>query len=895
MCRHPGTSESPSAVSPVAATALLPGAATVVLPVPIPAGERCRVCVERLREVVDALPGVGSVAIDPAASLLTLEFDAGRITCEAVVAEVERLGHEVSTSIRHAFWRITGLDCPDCARTVDKSVAYLDGVLSAHLNFASGVLAVEYDADSDPRDAVSDLVGRMGYGVEPPRDATNRPVAEFVLFGGECLECADELTRRAREWSGVERAEIDVSTARIRIGYDSATTTPDALADAVTRAGYPVELVKRRIGEADGSSWWRQHRADIVSVVGGLFIAAAWIAARAGGPELLSVALYASAILTGGSLVFRRAISSVRARSLDMNVLMTIAVIGAALIGEWGEGAAVVFLFAVGGMLESRSLARTRRSIRDLMDLAPETARVVRDGETFELTPSEIVVGDTLVIRAGERLPLDGVVIEGSSAVDESPITGESVPLDKTAGDQVYAGSLNTNGVLTLCVTALAGDSTLARVIHLVEEAQAQQAPFQRLVDRFIRYYTPAVVVFAALVAVVPPVLGTALGAPWGDFGTWFYRALVLLVVSCPCALVISTPVAIVSAITRATRDGVLIKGGAFLEIAPKIRAVAFDKTGTLTHGRPEVADVFALDGGDAGRLLELTAALESHSNHPLARAVVRAAGDDGARVLVTGIREIAGRGLTGRIDGVEHAVGSPVFAEECGVRSPDLDDTVARFESDGRTALVVMRLTAAAADDGGPPAAAVALGVIGVADQVRAVAEAAIRALRVADVEHLVMLTGDNERTAEAVARQAGLTEYRARLLPQDKTAVIAELKERYGAVAMIGDGVNDAPALARADIGIAMGAAGSDTALETADVALMSDDLMAVPRFLDLGRRTVANIRQNVWASVAVKFAVLVAAVAGYAPLWLAVFADTGVALLVILNGLRLLRATR
>lgn len=884
---------------------------TVDIPILLPGADRCDECVSRLKEAVDAVPGVASVEVDPTTSFLRATFDEDAVAREQLVAEAERLGIEIGSAIGHASWAIGGLDCPDCARTVDVSVGHLDGVLSASLNFASAVLSIEYETAADPRAAVVDLVRRMGYSVEPLGDAAGNPIAEFRLVGLDCPDCAAQLERRVAAMDGVSRASVEFNTARMRVGYDPVRTDARVIASEIRAAGYSVELLGEDTVSPAPVSWWSRHYTEVATVLSGVLIVAGWLLARfasaqtpgigAGAglvawsvPEALndaSVIAYLSSIALGGATVFRRAVSSARIGSLDMNVLMTVAVIGAVFIGEWAEGASVVFLFSVGGLLESRSLAKTRRSIRDLMELTPPTARVRRGGEIVELAPSEVVVGDRLLVRPGERVALDGVVAEGRSAIDESPITGESVPVDKGVGDEVYAGSLNTSGLLELDVTARAGDTTLSRIIYLVEEAQAQQAPFQRLVDRFTRRYTPTVVALAAAVAILPPAAGAALGTDVGGLETWFYRALVLLVVSCPCALVISTPVAVVSAITRATRDGVLVKGGAFLELAPKVRALAFDKTGTLTYGRPTVVDVVGSDSSTPDEVLVLAATLESHSTHPMARAVVRAASERGANPSrdsasrITAVIEIPGRGVTACLDGVDYAIGNPALAEEMGVVSGPLGKAVEELEARGRTALVVARL-------GDQPKV---IGVIGVSDELRPAAAQTVDALRRSGIEHVVMLTGDNERVAEAIALEAGVTDVRARLLPEDKTEVVAALKERYGTVAMVGDGVNDAPALALADIGISMGAAGSDTALETADVALMSDDLAVLPGFLALGRRTLDVIRQNVWFSVAVKLSVLVAAVAGYAPLWLAVFADTGVALLVILNGLRLLRGSR
>jgi len=693
---------------------------------------------------------------------------------------------------------------------VAKSVEQIPGVVRADVNFASGVMVLEYDPASEPQERVLSVVHASGHQVEP--------LAGAAMPKG---------------------------------------------------AGAPAR-----------TGWWAAHGHAASTAAAAVLIVAGWLLGGVGSPTAAaaSIAAYAAATVSGGWLVFRRAIVSARARSLDMNVLMTVAVLGAALIGEWAEGATVVFLFSMGGLLESRSLARTRRSIRDLMDLSPPVARVVREGVEDEIDAGEVLPGELVVVRPGERVALDGRVEEGSSAVDESPITGESVPADKSVGDMVFAGSLNASGRLEVRVTTAARDSTLARIIFMVEEAQATRAPSQQLVDRFSRYYTPAVVGLAIFIAIVPPAAGLILGTSWGSFDEWLYRALVVLVVSCPCALVISTPVSIVSAITRATRDGVLVKGGAHLETAARIGVVAFDKTGTLTHGQPEVTDVVALEDSDASRVIALAAALESHSNHPVARAVVRASGGVAARTRVSEYEEVAGGGVRGSIDGVRYSVGSEALARAEGASGADFASSVARLEEDGRTALVLT--------EGGR-----AVGVIGVADQARAEAPHAVADLLRGAVEHVVMLTGDNERTAAAVAEHAGVPEHRARLLPHDKVSAVRDLRERYGPVAMVGDGINDAPALAASDLGIAMGAAGSDTALETADVALMSDDLMQLPRFFELGRRTVSIIRQNVAVSVIVKFAVLGLAMTGTATLWMAVFADTGISLLVTLNGMRLL----
>jgi len=696
--------------------------------------------------------------------------------------------------------------------------------------------------------------------------------------------------------AGVVSAEVNFASGTMVLEYDPATDPRERALEIVRATGHRVEPLAgvRTVESPTPTSWWTQYGHLASTIASGGLLALAWGVGLAHfpGASFVEVALYVLAIATGGWLVVRRAIVSLRARSLDMNVLMTVAVIGAALIGEWAEGALVVFLFAFGGMLESRSLERTRRSIRDLMDLSPPVVRVIEEGREIERLAADVVPGTLVRVRPGERLALDGEVVRGSSALDESPITGESLPVEKGPDDPVWAGSLNTSGVLQIRVTARAQDSTLAHIIYLVEEAQASKAPVQRLVDRFSSVYTPTVIALAACVALVPPIAGMLAGQQWGGFDEWFYRALVMLVVACPCALVISTPVSIVSAITRATRDGVLVKGGAHLETAARVKAVAFDKTGTLTRGLPEVVDVIALRGAAVSRILETAAALEGLSTHPLASAVVRAArGDEGsvtqassvpAGEEVSGFEDIPGQGVSGVIAGTRYAVVSPGWAAAHGVLDQTAQAEVEGLESNARTVLVVVA-------DGS------AIGLIGVADEVRAESPATVEALGDLGIQHVVMITGDNDRTAAAVARYAGVREYLARLLPAEKVDAVRALKDRYGTVVMVGDGINDAPALAAADLGIAMGAAGSDTALQTADVALMSDDLTQVPRFLDLGRRTVRIIKQNIATSIVIKFAVLGLAASGHATLWMAVFADTGVSLLVILNGMRLLRDRR
>jgi Cd2+/Zn2+-exporting ATPase len=565
----------------------------------------------------------------------------------------------------------------------------------------------------------------------------------------------------------------------------------------------------------------------------------------------------------------------VRHLSLDINFLMTVAVAGAIVLGEWSEAGSVVFLFALAQWLEARSMDRARHAIRALMDVAPAEVTVRRGGTLHRLPVDDVAVGDTMVVRPGERIALDGEVVAGDSDVNQAPVTGESVPAPKTMGDRLFAGSINGHGALDARVTHLGRDSTIARIVDLVERAQAQRAPMQHFVDRFARSYTPAVIALAGIVAVVPPLSGA------GAWGEWIYRALVLLVISCPCALVISTPISIVSALAAAARHGVLIKGGVHLERTAQVRCVAFDKTGTLTTGRLRVAQVVPLNGGSPAELIATAAAIEAHSEHPIGRAIVRHAHETGATPLSTrGFRALPGRGAEAQVDGVRALVGNHRLFEERQLCTEALHGELETLAAMGQTPVIVA-------------AGGEALGVIGVGDEVRDTATTAVADLRREGVQHVAMLTGDGRATATALAREVGVDETRADLLPEHKVDAIRELRERHGAVAMVGDGVNDAPALAAADVGIAMGVAGSDASLDTADVALMADDLAKVPFAIRLGRATLRNVKTNITVALGLKAVFLVLAVAGQATLWMAVVADMGASLLVVANGLRLLRA--
>jgi len=693
----------------------------------------------------------------------------------------------------------------------------------------------------------------------------------FKVEGLDCHEEVALLERRLGRLNGVERLAADVFNQRLRVSYDAARTSTSAIVEAVAQTGMRAWLEHEEPRAGLGAAL--RFRTMLVGASAVALVAAA-LAPWAGRAAWLAPPLLLLTVgLSGGSIV-RRACAALRSRTLDINVLMSVAVIGALGLGEWFEAAMVVFLFAVAQLLETRSLDRARGAIRALMELAPAEATVRREGGERRVAVDQVAIGEVIVVRPGEKIPLDGRVGSGTSDVNQAPVTGESLPADKAPGDEVYGGTINGRGALEIEVTRRSRDTTLARIIHLVEEAQARRAPSQAFVDRFARVYTPAVMGLAVVVALLPPV---ALGAP---FDVWFYRSLVLLVIACPCALVISTPVSIVSALAAAARKGVLIKGGLHLERTATVRAVAFDKTGTLTRGRLSVVDVQALDGASPAAVLAIAASLEARSEHPIGRAIVRRAEKDGIAFVPADLaRALPGLGAEGVAGGEVVVVGNHRLFEERGLSTPAIDARLQALAAEGRTAVLVA-------------AGGRAIGLVAVADEARASARAAIALLRAQGIERIALLTGDNRTAASALAEELGIDEADAELLPEDKVEAIERLRARHGPVAMIGDGVNDAPALAAADVGFAMGAAGTDAALETADVALMADELLRIPYAFRLSRATARTIRANIVFALALKAVFLGLGVVGLATLWMAVVADMGASLVVIANGLRLLR---
>jgi Cd2+/Zn2+-exporting ATPase len=692
----------------------------------------------------------------------------------------------------------------------------------------------------------------------------------YRVEGMDCPSCVGKLQTALGRIEGVSGVEVSFATGLLAFGAAGAAANGQAVEAKIRALGFTptaIDDAPKAPVLADATPWWRDRKAQLVGFTG-LLLAAAFIASLIVPAE--AEWAYLAAALIGLVPVARRALTLIRSGSpFSIETLMAVAAIGAIAIGAGSEAAVVVFLFAVGELLETVAAGRARQGIKALVSLVPRTAQRETNGVLAAVAVDDLAIGDIVLVRPGDRVPADGEIVDGASELDEAPITGESVPVAKVAGDAVYAGSINAGGVLRLKVTRAAADNTIARIIHMVETAQSSKAPTARFIDRFSAWYTPAAMAVAGLVIAVPPLLFG------GDWTVWTYRGLSLLLIACPCALVLSTPAAIASGIAAGTRRGLLLKGGAALEMLGKVKAVAFDKTGTLTVGRPQVTDIVALAGSEAAVLAE-AAAVESGSSHPLARAILEEAA--ARKVAVPAVAEasaIAGKAVLGRVGGATLAVGSPRYAAERGPLPAGLADRVAALEADGKTVVLLL-------GEAGPR------GLIALRDEPREDAAAAVAALRRAGVQP-VMLTGDNRRTATAVAGALGIA-VEAELLPDDKLAAIGRLKAQ-GPVAMVGDGINDAPALAAASVGIAMGG-GTDVALETADAALLNNRVTGVAELIGLSRATLANIHQNIAVALGLKGLFLATTLLGATSLWMAILADTGATVLVTLNALRLLR---
>ena len=752
-----------------------------------------------------------------------------------------------------------------CLERLEAALQNQKGFLRAHLERDKSPvdLCIHYDPNVLTLEQVRRMAERAGASI------TNRYHHELMpIEGMDCSDCVTVIEHGLGRMDGVLAVNVNYATANMRVEYDNQKIDRPAIEKRIRSLGYEVPVEGFR-------SWYKENRELLFSLLAGLLLLIGWLGGLLlGFPEIISTAFYIGAYIFGGWDISQHAWHALKEKHFDTDLLMVMAAIGAALLGEFAEGALLLFLFSLGHSLEERALDRARAAIRALADLAPKTALVEREGKEIELPVEQLQLADVVIVRPGVRIPVDGEILAGQSGIDQSPVTGESLPVDKTVGNQVFAGSINGEGALEVKVTKLSKDSTLSRVMLMVEEAQTQKSPTQQTVEKFERVFVPAVLIITALVIIVPPILGV-------PFRVSFLRAMTLLVAASPCALALGTPASILAGVAQAARNGVLVKGGVHLENLGRLKAIAFDKTGTITHGEPEVTDVVATTGqSNNDQLLALAAGVESRSGHPLAQAVVRAAQSKGLEIPQAGdVESLTGRGLKSTVNGRTILIGNLKLMNESDVSlSKENQSLIERLQADGKTIMLV-------AVDGA------LMGVIAVADTLRGETHAALTTLKKLGVQETIMLTGDNARVGKAIANQVGLTDVRADLLPEDKLTAIRDMVQKFEHVAMVGDGVNDAPALANATVGIAMGGAGTDVALETADVALMGDDLSKLPFAVGLGRATRAIIQQNLVIALGVIALLIFASLTGLASIGIAIIFHEGSTLVVVANALRLL----
>jgi len=785
------------------------------------------------------------------------------------------------SEVEMTSYRVQGFSCANCAGKFERNVKKLPNVQDAKVNFGASKISVYGDATVEELERAGAFENLKVMPEKPKRQTpivVHQDKNVYRVEGFSCANCAGKFEENVKKLSGVHDAKVNFGASKIEVygnttieelekagAFENLKVTPDK----------PLREEKKEVKE-EKEPFYKKHSTLLYA---SLLIVFGYISQFVNGEEnIITSLLFAAAIVIGGYSLFKVGFQNLLHFEFDMKTLMTVAIIGAAIIGEWAEGAIVVILFAISEALERFSMDRARQSIRSLMDIAPKEALVRRNGQEMMIHVDDIAVGDIMIVKPGQKLAMDGVVVNGYSAVNQATITGESVPVEKTVDDEVFAGTLNEEGILEVKVTKLVEDTTISKIIHLVEEAQGERAPSQAFVDKFAKYYTPIIMIIAGLVAVVPPLL---FGGSWG---TWVYQGLAVLVVGCPCALVISTPISIVSAIGNAAKKGVLIKGGIYLEEMGALKAIAFDKTGTLTKGVPVVTDFKMLNNQvNAEDMLSIITALEYRSGHPLASAIMKKADEENisyTHVIVDDFSSITGKGIKGTINGTTYYIGNPKLFENLSVDFNNKQEQIVKnLQNQGKTAMMVGTEKEI-------------LAVIAVADEVRESSKEIIQKLHQLGIKKTIMLTGDNKGTANAIGGHVGVTDIQAELLPQDKLEFIKKLRSKYGNVAMVGDGVNDAPALAASTVGIAMGGAGTDTALETADVALMGDDLRKLPFSVKLSRKALTIIKQNITFALAIKFIALLLVIPGWLTLWIAILSDMGATLLVALNGLRLMR---
>jgi len=780
-------------------------------------------------------------------------------------------------------YRVQGFSCANCAGKFEKNVKKLPEVQDAKVNFGASKISVHGKATIEELEKAG-AFENLKVSPKKPRRQAPKVVKDKNVYrveGFSCANCAGKFESNVKQLPGIQDAKVNFGASKISV-YGETTVEELEQAGAFENLKVAPEKSAEVVNEEEKEQeenvpFYKKHSTLLYSV---LFMALGFLSMVVNGSEnIVTALLFIVSMLVGGLSLLKTGLQNLVRLEFDMRTLMTIAVIGGVIIGEWAEVAIVVILFAISEALERFSMERARQSIRSLMDIAPKEALVRRNGQEIMVHVNDITIGDIMIVKPGQKVAMDGVIVNGYSAINQAAITGESIPVEKTLDDEVFAGTLNEEGLLEVKITKLVEDTTISKIIYLVEEAQAERAPAQAFVDKFAKYYTPIIMVVAALVAILPPLFFD------GSWGTWIYQGLAVLVVGCPCALVISTPISIVSAIGNAAKKGVLVKGGVYLEEIGGLKAIAFDKTGTLTKGVPVVTDYKVIDNQtDEQELLSIITALEYRSQHPLASAIMNKADSDNisySDILIEDFSSITGKGIKGNINGNMYYIGSPKLFKELSFSNfnKSLEQDVATLQKQGKTVMVAGTEDKIEA-------------IIAVADEVRESSNEVIQKLHQAGIKKTVMLTGDNRSTANAIGEHAGVTDIQSELLPQDKLNVIKQLKSEYNHVAMVGDGVNDAPALAASTVGIAMGGAGTDTALETADVALMGEDLKKLPFTVKLSRKTLNIIKGNIAFAIAIKFFALLLVIPGWLTLWIAILSDMGATLLVALNGMRLMR---
>nr|WP_312755442.1 heavy metal translocating P-type ATPase [Bacillus mobilis] len=782
-------------------------------------------------------------------------------------------------------FRVNGFSCANCASKFERNVKELPGVQDAKVNFGASKISVTGEATVEELEKAGAFENLKVTPEKQKRVAPPQTDTTYRVEGFSCANCAGKFERNVKEIPGVQDAKVNFGASKISVtGETTIAELEKAGAFENLKVSMDTPSYRSKAPTSDNSDepvektvpFYKKHSTLLYAT---LFIVFGYLSQYVNGEEnLITSLLFVASIVIGGFNLFKIGFKNLTRFDFDMKTLMTVAVIGAAFIGEWAEASIVVILFAISEALERYSMDKARQSIRSLMDIAPKEALIRRNGQEIEVNVDDIEIGDIMIVKPGQKIAMDGVVVSGLSAVNQAAITGESVPVSKTVNDEVFAGTLNEEGLLEVKITKYVEDTTISKIIHLVEEAQGERAPSQAFVDKFAKYYTPIIMVIAALVVIVPPLFFD------GSWETWVYQGLSVLVVGCPCALVISTPISIVSAIGNAAKKGVLIKGGIYLEEMGSLKAIAFDKTGTLTKGIPVVTNFDLMSKQkDSKEILAIITALEYRSQHPLASAIIKRAEEENVsfkEINVDAFSAITGKGIKGEVNGTLYYIGSPKLFQELNVVIPEnIEGNIKKLQNEGKTAMILGTEKEI-------------LAVIAVADEVRESSQEIIEKLHNMGVKKTIMLTGDNKGTANAIGHHVGVSEIQAELMPEDKLSYIKQLRKDYGNVAMVGDGVNDAPALAASTVGIAMGGAGTDTALETADVALMADDLRKLPFTIKLSRKALNIIKANIAFAILIKLVALLLVIPGWLTLWIAIISDMGATLLVALNGLRLMR---